>query len=392
MGKLLLTSGQVSIVLSAAIVFLFTFALFLSGYVLQQRYVHSLQAAIKPRLPKPLPAPIPIEPPTLNVKWARPMGGRPAVDESAEQLIAGQTLDWSRLGYVQVVRAHVELCSAVMLLADFHKMKSPAKRILMFPRIWLKKAGEDEWDPQMSTTRRLLRTAVRRYGVTLIPMETIVDGGDDSLPSSYSLASLYLLTEYERVIYLQGPGVLLDASALDSLLAFSKSEPMAAYPATPERKDLSTSLLLIHPSRESFRQLKASRSSRPVKDIDLFREAFAAPESLISDWSLSMGNVVYESQKLRDAIDGFNATIFEQATTYVRLSDPELPGPEYDVPYYDRAKLRPKNGQARDAWEKLYEKFRQRRMEVCGLDLEVWTRPVLQAVAADEGDTAAAEL
>lgn len=186
--------------------------------------------------------------------------------------------------------------------------------------------------------------------------------------------------------------MLLDASALDSLLAFSKSEPMAAYPATPERKDLSTSLLLIHPSRESFRQLKASRSSRPVKDIDLFREAFAAPESLISDWSLSMGNVVYESQKLRDAIDGFNATIFEQATTYVRLSDPELPGPEYDVPYYDRAKLRPKNGQARDAWEKLYEKFRQRRMEVCGLDLEVWTRPVLQAVAADEGDTAAAEL
>lgn len=170
-------------------VFLFTFALFLSGYVLQQRYVHSLQAAIKPRLPKPLPAPIPIEPPTLNVKWARPMGGRPAVDESAEQLIAGQTLDWSRLGYVQVVRAHVELCSAVMLLADFHKMKSPAKRILMFPRIWLKKAGEDEWDPQMSTTRRLLRTAVRRYGVTLIPMETIVDGGDGRYRISYNSIS-----------------------------------------------------------------------------------------------------------------------------------------------------------------------------------------------------------
>lgn len=174
--------------------------------------------------------------------------------------------------------------------------------------------------------------------------------------------------------------MLLDASALDSLLAFSKSEPMAAYPATPERKDLSTSLLLIHPSHENFDQLKETRSSRPMTDLELFRQSFAAPESLISQWSLSMGNVVYESQNLRDAIDGFNVTVFEEATTFVRLSDPEIPGPEYDVPYSERAKLRPSNDQAREAWEKLYEKFRQRRMEVCGLDLEIWMKPVLQGL------------
>jgi hypothetical protein len=116
-----------------------------------------------------------------------------------------------------------------------------------------------------------------------------------------------------------------------------------------------------------------------MTDLDLFRKSFSAPESLIPQWSLSMGNVVYESQNLRNAIDGFNATIFEGATTYVRLSDPEIPGPEYDVPYYDRVALRPKNDEARAAWEKLYERFRQRRMEICGLDLEVWTKPMLQA-------------
>jgi hypothetical protein len=206
----------------------------------------------------------------------------------------------------------------------------------------------------------------------------------DSLPSSYSLASLYSLTNYERILYLQGPGVLLDASALDSLLAFSKSEPMAAYPATAERTALSTSLLLVHPSHESFQQLKESRSSRPVTDLDLFRQTFAAPQSLISEWSLSMGDVVYESQHLRDTIDGFNLTEFEAETTYVRLSDPELPGPEYDVPYSDRVHIRPKNDQAREAWEKLYERFRQRRMEVCGLDLEYWDRGQLQANSADD--------
>jgi hypothetical protein len=186
-------------------------------------------------------------------------------------------------------------------------------------------------------------------------------------------------------VYLDGPGVLLDASALDSLLAFSKSEPMAAYPATPERTDMSTSLLLVHPSHESFRQLKEARSSNPVTDLDLFRQTFAAPQSLISEWSLSMGNVVYESQRLRDAGDGFNLTAFEGATTYVRLSDPELPGPEYDVPYSDQIHIRPKDEQAREAWEKLYERFRQRRMEVCGLDLEYWVKAV-QAEGGAAGD------
>lgn len=94
------------------------------------------------------------------------------------QYIAGETLDWSRLGYVQIAKDHMELCSALMLLADVHRMKSPAKKILLFPRTWLATSGEDEYDAQMSTTRRLLRTAARRYGVSLIPMETIVHNAD----------------------------------------------------------------------------------------------------------------------------------------------------------------------------------------------------------------------
>jgi len=265
-------------------------------------------------------------------------------------------------------------------------MKSPARRILLFPKLWLVESEDDTYSPAMSTTRRLLRNAARRYGVTLIPMEPMVEGADGeceahsgshqlilaaTLPSSYSLASLYSLVDYERLIYLQGPGVLLDASALDSLLAFSKSEPMAAYPATPERLALSTSLLMVHPSQQSFNQLRTMRASKPTSDLDLLRNTFTAPESLMSEWSLSMGNVVYESQQLRAAVDSFNATAFKQATTFVRLSDPELPGPEYDVPFAERVKLRPQNAEAEEAWSGLYERFRQRRMEVCGLDLEV---------------------
>jgi hypothetical protein len=72
----------------------------------------------------------------------------------------------------------MELCSAVMLLSDLHKMKSPARKILLFPQMWLQEMEGQSYNAEVSTTRRLLRTAARRYGVTLIPMKTIVDGAD----------------------------------------------------------------------------------------------------------------------------------------------------------------------------------------------------------------------
>lgn len=123
--------------------------------------------------------------------------------------------------------------------------------------------------------------------------------------------------------------------------------------------------------------MKTLRESRPATDLNLFRKSFNAPESLISEWSLSMGNVYYESHNLRHITGDFNATAFEEATTFVRLSDPELPGPEYDIPYADRVKLRPQDQQAEEMWSRLYERFRQQRMEVCGLDLEYYSAPVV---------------
>ncbi|KAI0845868.1 hypothetical protein F5Y00DRAFT_245492 [Daldinia vernicosa] len=53
---MLLTSSQVSVVISSGIVVLFTAALFLSGYTIQQRTLRDLRAAIKPnRIPRPSP-------------------------------------------------------------------------------------------------------------------------------------------------------------------------------------------------------------------------------------------------------------------------------------------------------------------------------------------------
>ncbi|KAG0650350.1 hypothetical protein D0Z07_2984 [Hyphodiscus hymeniophilus] len=46
---MLLTSGQVSVAISSVVIFMFTSALFLSGYALQQQTVRDLRAAIQPK-------------------------------------------------------------------------------------------------------------------------------------------------------------------------------------------------------------------------------------------------------------------------------------------------------------------------------------------------------
>ncbi len=68
--------------------------------------------------------------------------------------------------------------------------------------------------------------------------------------------------------------------------------------------------------------------------------------------------------------DSFNATQFFEAASYVQLTDPTLPGPEFDLPRELLLRARPKQLQRRKAWETIYEIFRQQRMNICGLDLE----------------------
>ncbi|KAI9884104.1 MAG: hypothetical protein M1823_004108 [Watsoniomyces obsoletus] len=50
---MLLTSGQISMTIASCVVFVFTTILFLSGYILQQQTVRSMQAVLKPP-PKPI--------------------------------------------------------------------------------------------------------------------------------------------------------------------------------------------------------------------------------------------------------------------------------------------------------------------------------------------------
>ncbi|KAK0283357.1 hypothetical protein LTR91_002735 [Friedmanniomyces endolithicus] len=412
MKRILLSQGQVSVVASSTVVLIFTFLLFFSGYIIQQRTVTGLQAAIRPRIPK---APVSIL--QLQRQAQDTEDGQTELQSSSRlfnnkariaytRLSALEDtraeINWQRLAHVQLARNHHDVCNSIMVLAELYRLKSPARRVLMFPQEWaVEKEGKgmrgDFSDPFLASSRRLLRMAARRYGVELRPVGSVVNGtkegedeGGETSGGVYSLASAYALTEFDRVLSIETPGLLLDATPLDAVLAFTEPAPFAMLQDSAQGDGVhSADLLLLQPSAESHHDLLARISTmtttpesrtqlQPFNDTNL-PLLFPAPLLLASTTdsetlirSIGTLHTPILHNPIQHTTSPFNATAFLSNVAYIRFSDPKLPGPEYDVPWSQKVAARPRNKNADWTWTKLYGQFAQKRMEICGLDLEAW--------------------
>lgn len=289
---------------------------------------------------------------------------------------ASVKVDWKRLAHVQLARTHHDVCNAIMVFGELHRLKSPAKRVLLFPQTWAeeKQATKgDISDPYMDTSRRLMRMAARRYGVELRPVSPIIPKTEENGLDTYSLVSAFGLTDFDRVLSIETPGLLLDASPLDAVLAFTEKAHFAMFHDTAEGDGIhSEDLFLFEPSKSQHNLLKEQISPLPAFNDTQLRIAFPEPLLLASS-STDKGSALIRSVSvLHDAEAGFNATAFLDDVAYIRFSDPKLPGPEYDVPWSQKLAARPKNKDADWTWTKLYGQFAQKRMDMCGLDLDSW--------------------
>jgi hypothetical protein len=166
--------------LTKPLVVIFTFLLFLSGYVMQQRTVQSLHTVIRPQAPIPRHKPplaeasIPINP---SKKSTRPFGHlRDRAKLQSHLASQDAPFSWSKLAYAQVVRDHAEVCNALIFFADLNRLKSPVPRLLLFPRPWARDSDGDVLDPSLELSKRLLRKASRRYRVILVPIDPVGSG------------------------------------------------------------------------------------------------------------------------------------------------------------------------------------------------------------------------
>ncbi|EMC98727.1 glycosyltransferase family 8 protein [Baudoinia panamericana UAMH 10762] len=244
--------------------------------------------------------------------------------------------------------------------------------MMMFPRSWaLEKEGKkgDIADPFLSSSRRLMRLAARRYGVELRPVSPLGDGKEGE--GAFSLAIAYGFADLDRVLSIEAPGLLLDATPMDAVLAFTKPAPFAMLQGSERRDGVhSTDLLLLQPSALSTTELNAKLASNSGFGDSQLPTTFS--NSVLIAATTEDHTLVRSIGALHDAEHGFNATAYLSDISYIRFSDPKLPGPEYDVPWPQKVAARPKNKDADWTWTKLYGQFAQRRMEVCGLDLETY--------------------
>nr|POE59236.1 glucose n-acetyltransferase 1 [Quercus suber] len=386
MARLLLTQSQVSVAVSSTIVLLFTTALFLSGYFYQQRTVTSLQTALRPRIPPP-PSSLTAQhiQDLTDIGASRLFNGKGKIVYTAQMRAeqdASASVNWKRLAHVQMARNHHDVCSAIMVLAELHRRKSPARRILLFPRAWAedKQASKgDIADPFMDSSRRLMRMAARRYGVELRPVNPLISGEEGVRSDVYSLASAFAFTDLDRVLNVETPGMLLDATPLDAVLAFTESVPFAMLHDTTEGDGVhSEDLLLLRPDEVLYRELSERLAGLPNYNDTLLPTAFDEPLQLAYSQSEESAALIRSVGALHDVEihnpERFNGTAFLSDVAYLRFSDPKLPGPEYDIPWSEKVKARPVNKDADWTWTKLYGEFSFQRMEICGLDLETYRR------------------
>lgn len=276
----LLTASTISAAISGIIICLFTFLLFLSGYVLQQKTVRSLQEA----LAAPLEIRVRVAP-TLSAQLQNIDGGVADVtaddNDTSNQnfngfqragnsvqvvlgettLVGGDSIEPSpqeiwhtyiesnaegpasrreptevnqrspaidalngRYAYVFTLPNPADLCSAILFTSwsrqTSHIPQSQLSIVFLYPSDW-----ETTSNPIYTDALRLLLQSEHKYSVLLhpVPISKVWTGID---------VESQLLSElarnpwpYDRVMYLRSPGMLLDTTRLDNILISSYAEP-----------------------------------------------------------------------------------------------------------------------------------------------------------------------
>ncbi|KAK4691995.1 hypothetical protein P7C71_g5123, partial [Lecanoromycetidae sp. Uapishka_2] len=162
--------------------------------------------------------------------------------------------------------------------------------------------------------------------------------------------------------------------------------PLLGLSASQE--DKSHPSILLQPSKDTYTAITSSLPEGAYPDSEFLQRVTLDSAPTDPEYNTRL---LAETGLLGDeSVADFNATLFLDTTGYVRIADPGLPGPEYDSPRRDFVGAMPSGKQARRAWERIYEIYRERRMDVCGLDLE--PAPIGEGRREDGDGDAAGEM
>lgn len=182
---------------------------------------------------------------------------------------------------------------------------------------------------------------------------------------AYPLTTLLSLTKFDRLIYLQPSGLIINSERLDTFFTLpTESETEGVFAKLREENETAP-ILIFEPSAEAFNESMAAIEADIYKE-DEFLRSIPSSSAATSDWR----NSVVETSAIYLEDDSLTLSSFIDQTSYVHISDPGMLGPEFGSPRSKIIRARPEQTEPREIWEAIYERYRQQRMEVCGLDLE----------------------
>lgn len=193
----------------------------------------------------------------------------------------------------------------------------------------------------------------------------MLTGTSAEYEANYPLTGLMSLIAFNRLIYLRPSGIISDSGQIDLLFTLPMDTSILGISSTSHKEDEDVSIVIMQPSAKSYTELVNTISTKNYSDT-----YFLQGIQTMTDFAEDHVHLVATTASLRFREDVFNVDEYLENTAYIQLSDPELPGPEYDIPQKIFRSAKPSTVGPGVAWEKSYEIFRERRMDVCGLDLE----------------------
>ncbi|AEO64730.1 glycosyltransferase family 8 protein [Thermothielavioides terrestris NRRL 8126] len=322
---------------------------------------------------RPEPPPVTSKPPPL------PSPAPPSPSWPEGPALAG-SVDWSRFAYTQYVTDLHYLCNSVMLFERLHHLGSRAGRVMMYPSHMFDPTAADGGT---SVEARLLRKARDEYNVRLVPIQVQRrDGGDKTWAESYTKLLAFNQTQYDRVLSLDSDSVVLQH--MDELFLLPPC-PMAmprAYWLYPEKKVLSSQVMLLQPSEAEFARVmdKINAAADDDYDMEIVNQLYGDSAMVLPHrpYDLLTGEFRHDpdehaaylgsEREKWDPVAAFNEAKF------LHFSDWPLPKP-WLVSEAQRLANQPKCHQRdggvescaeREIWNGIYADFAERRKRVCG--------------------------
>ncbi|CAG8900175.1 unnamed protein product [Penicillium egyptiacum] len=343
----LLTSSTVSAIVSMGVICIFTALLFLSGYVLQQQSVKNIQHALKP------PETAQIAKHRSGPAFQKPLKrGLSDTSYGADEdiPIIGSQPNYHSFGnyaYLQMLSEPdpSDICSAILFFKQLSTNGTAVQdRLFMYPEQWdrmsAKKLGS-------SATKALsiLRAASAKYNIWLLPidMSAATAAGYSTTNSKLLHLGQIQFMQYDSVLYVQTPGLLLDTGKLDGML-------------------LDRPLPLRHDKNRPESYNNEAWIPMPLRAN---READLPPVYLITVNNLENGNVEARTHVPNVALPGFGGLVvgLRGAAKAAKSADVDQPG----YVYFDSDS----DGHVKWANNPYFGTWRSQQAEVCeGLDLD----------------------